>query len=506
MHVSPEVTHADRADAHAFDHAGAPAELDHVADRDGVFEQDEGARDDVFDQALCAEAHREPHDARAREQRTDVDAELGEDYQGDEHEQHDANDVSHQRQEGADPRPALYQLALLVALLGRQFDRAGDMTTMGRPGRVVTIWAAPLGSRSLESLPENGGRTPRAERFSLAGRCGTGPVFLFSLEKWNADRFRRRGFRTGRSTKMENDLHGTCMGAIAVDGTSPGPAMECSIVDVFAERPLAGNQLAVVRGCAHLDTAEMQAIAREMNFSESTFVVEERPEEAQVRIFTPVRDLPFAGHPTLGTAWVLGRDRGAYSLDLAAGRIPVTFEADGVVWMEPPPVDLGDTLDSGRAAALLGLDESDLDSRYPSRFATVGPWFALIGVRTLDALRRIAVAPMVYEDVAEGGWLAVFAFAEEPYNHDANFAARMLIPFNGIREDPATGSANTAFAAHLRSLGVGGRIVVEQGFEIERPSRLYLDVADPIRVGGKVHPVLTGTLDYWPARPNENDE
>ena len=285
-------------------------------------------------------------------------------------------------------------------------------------------------------------------------------------------------------------------GTIGMDRVNRGSGMRCTIVDVFAERPLAGNQLAVVRGCAHLEATEMQAIAREMNFSETTFVVEERPGEARVRIFTPVRELAFAGHPTLGTAWVLGHDRGTYMLDLAAGRVPVTFEADGIVWMEPPPVGLGDVLDAPRAAALLGLEESDLDPRYPSQFATVGPWFVLIGVRTLDALRRIAIDPTVYEDVAAGGWLAVFTFTEEPYNADASFAARMLIPFNGLREDPATGSANTAFAAYLRCLGVGDRVVVEQGFEIVRPSRLYLDVADPIRVGGKVHPVLAGTFVF----------
>ena len=273
-------------------------------------------------------------------------------------------------------------------------------------------------------------------------------------------------------------------------------AMDCSIVDVFAERPLAGNQLAVVRECAHLDAGAMQAIARELNFSETTFVVEERDGEAKVRIFTPDRELPFAGHPTLGTAWVLGRDLGSYTLDLAAGRVRVTFESGGIAWMEPPPVDLGHSLDARRAAALLGLDESDLDARYPARFATVGPWFVLIGVRSLDALRRVVVDPVVYEDVAAGGRLAVFVFADEPYNDDADFAARMLIVNKGIREDPATGSANTALAAHLRSLGLAGAFKVEQGFEIDRPSRLYLEVADPIRVGGKVHPVLTGTLDY----------
>ena len=115
------------------------------------------------------------------------------------------------------------------------------------------------------------------------------------------------------------------------------PAMDCSIVDVFAEQPLAGNQLAVIRGCSHLDTAAMQAIAREMNLSETAFVVEERTGEARVRIFTPSHELPFAGHPTLGAAWLLGRDRGLYTLDLAAGRVEVTFEPTASPGCALPP-------------------------------------------------------------------------------------------------------------------------------------------------------------------------
>ncbi len=271
------------------------------------------------------------------------------------------------------------------------------------------------------------------------------------------------------------------------------PAMDCSIVDVFAEQPLAGNQLAVIRGCSHLDTAAMQAIAREMNLSETAFVVEERTGEARVRIFTPSHELPFAGHPTLGAAWLLGRDRGLYTLDLAAGRVEVTFEADGVAWMRPPPVNLGERLPAGTAAALLGLAEADLEPGYPCRFATVGPWFVLIGVRTPDALRRAKVEPGVYEDQSNGDFLYVFVFTAEAYNADADFAARMFM-VRESREDPATGSASAAFAAYLRSLGTTGEFVVEQGFEIDRPSRLYLEIGDTIRVGGKVRPVLTRTL------------
>ena len=269
--------------------------------------------------------------------------------------------------------------------------------------------------------------------------------------------------------------------------------MDCSIVDVFAERPLSGNQLAVIRGCGHLDTDTMQAVAREMNLSETAFVVEERPGEARVRIFTPSHELPFAGHPTLGTAWLLGRDRGLYTLDLAAGRVEVTFESDGVAWMRPPPVDLGERFPAETAAALLGLPEAEIESGYPCRFATVGPWFALVGVRTLDALRHARIEPEVYEELSNGDFLYVFVFTAEAYGADADFAARMFM-VRESREDPATGSAAAAFAAYLRSLGVTGNLVVEQGFEIDRPSRLYLEIGDAIRVGGKVRPVLTGTL------------
>lgn len=271
--------------------------------------------------------------------------------------------------------------------------------------------------------------------------------------------------------------------------------MDCTIVDVFAERPLSGNQLAVVRGAGHLDSATMQAIALETNFSETTFVIEERSDEARVRIFTPARELPFAGHPTLGTAWVLGRDRDSYSLDLAAGRVHVSFDAAGVAWMHPPPVEFGGALSTQSAAALLGLSPDDIDARHPCRFATIGPCFALVGVKGLDALRRARVRTDVYDRIARADEFGVFVFAEGAYNDDAHYAARMF-HHGGLREDPATGSANTAFAAHLRSLGVSARVVVEQGFEIGRRSRLYLDVGDTIRVGGKVRPVLTGRFDY----------
>jgi len=271
--------------------------------------------------------------------------------------------------------------------------------------------------------------------------------------------------------------------------------MDCTIVDVFAERPLCGNQLAVMRNCGQPETETMQAIAREMNFSETTFVLEESETEARVRIFTPTRELPFAGHPTLGTAWVLGVGRDDYALKLDAGRVAVTFGPGGMAWMTPPPAQPGATLPDQTGAALLGLSPEDIHTGHPCRFAEAGPRFVLVGVKTLDALRRIEVDTKVHAELAfKGEFLGVFAFTDEARGADADFAARMFFEAGGWREDPATGSANTALAAHLRELGVRGAVVVEQGFEIARPSRLYLDVGDVIRVGGKVRRVLTGVL------------
>ena len=273
-------------------------------------------------------------------------------------------------------------------------------------------------------------------------------------------------------------------------------ALRVTIVDVFAEQPLAGNQLAVVRDCGALDTDTMQAIAREMNFAETTFVVAEGEGEARVRIFTPMEELPFAGHPTLGTAWVLGRERGFYSLDLPLGRVRVTFEEGGIAWLLAPPVRLGETLPAGAAAELLNLADSEIDTTYRCQIAEVGPSFVLAGVTTAAALRRAKVSPTAYAKLAGDGFLGVFVFTEETFGADADYAARMYFYANGWREDPATGSANAAFGAYLREQGMGGEIIVEQGMEIARPSRIYLDIGTAIRVGGKVRPVLSGALRY----------
>ncbi|MDZ7668218.1 MAG: PhzF family phenazine biosynthesis protein [Gammaproteobacteria bacterium] len=268
--------------------------------------------------------------------------------------------------------------------------------------------------------------------------------------------------------------------------------MKLSIVDVFAQTRYQGNQLAVVEDAAGLDDTTMQAIAREMNFSETTFVTSRNSDGAAVRIFTPGEELPFAGHPTLGTAWVLCSGQGSIVLQLAAGDVPVRF-ADGIGWLTPPPATAGDALDAAAAAALLGLTPDDLDPELDPQIVQCGPTFAIIGVAGLDALRRVRVERAAQLDLGIPGF--PFAVCRGGYSADADYAARMtFFDGTGMREDPATGSANAAFASYLRDRGRRGAAIVEQGFEIGRPSRIYLEAGDTLAVGGRVQAVAEGRL------------
>jgi trans-2,3-dihydro-3-hydroxyanthranilate isomerase len=265
-----------------------------------------------------------------------------------------------------------------------------------------------------------------------------------------------------------------------------------SIVDVFAETPFGGNPLAVVRDAAHLGTATMQAIAREMNLSETTFVTAVAQDRATVRIFTPHEELPFAGHPTLGTAWVLSGGNRPFTLALRAGDVSVRF-ANGCAWMTPPHATFGATVTARVAARSIGLNESDLDTSIAPCYVTCGPKFLLIRVKTLAALKRVRVERETLDALDPGAY--PFSVCHETYSPDADFAARMhFFDGSGMREDPATGSACAAFAASLGSYGATGSFVVEQGFEIARPARIYLRVGATNEVGGRVRPVAEGRL------------
>jgi trans-2,3-dihydro-3-hydroxyanthranilate isomerase len=268
--------------------------------------------------------------------------------------------------------------------------------------------------------------------------------------------------------------------------------MNYSIVDVFAEAPFTGNPLAVFRDAARLDTATMQAIAREMNLSETTFVTAASEDRATVRIFTPHEELPFAGHPTLGTAWVLSGGARPITLALGAGDVPVRF-AIGCAWMTPPAARLGGSVPARIAAEVVGLAESELDPSIGACYVTCGPKFLLVRVKTLSALKRVRVERDALNALEPGAY--PFTVCRETYSPDADFAARMhFFDGSGMREDPATGSACAAFAASLKSYGVTGSFVVEQGFEIARPARIHLRVNTTNQIGGKVRLVAEGRL------------
>jgi trans-2,3-dihydro-3-hydroxyanthranilate isomerase len=268
--------------------------------------------------------------------------------------------------------------------------------------------------------------------------------------------------------------------------------MKLEIVDVFAEEALAGNPLAVVRDVTGLSDERMQAMALEMNFSETTFVLSEADDRARVRIFTPTQELPFAGHPTLGTAWVLGRNQKRFTLELDAGDVAVDFE-EGIAWMSPPTTELHDTYAVSDVASWLGLRSTDLDAELPPQRGSVGPDFLFVALDGIDFLRRLEPT---LEQLRALPAFGLFAFSARGYPDGGDYAARMFFEAGGLREDPATGSANSVFAAYLmQTRGDDFSAVVDQGVEMNRPSRIYLEARQgAIRVGGKVQSVAAG---HW---------
>lgn len=290
---------------------------------------------------------------------------------------------------------------------------------------------------------------------------------------------------------------------------------EFHIVDVFAERKYAGNQLAVITDAAGLDGDTMQAIAREMNFSETTFVLGPGDVEGsfRVRIFTPAAEVPFAGHPTLGTAWVihhelLNEPKGGLVLELGVGSIPVSFErsADSseLLWMLQQPPEFGPVASTSELAEVLGIEQGAFDDVHPIQQVSTGLPFWIVPLVSLDRVRSCRLDVAAYEAfILERQARAILVFAAEAYDEINQINARMFAPYFGVPEDPATGSANGCLAAYLVRYGVlGGHeidIRVEQGCEIGRPSLLRLRAWEregrfEIQVGGSVIPVARGTL------------
>jgi len=294
-----------------------------------------------------------------------------------------------------------------------------------------------------------------------------------------------------------------------------------TLVDVFTSRPFGGNPLAVFTDAAALGASEMQELAREMNFSESAFLMaaESAGAARRVRIFTPRREIPMAGHPTVGTTWVLA-SRGEIALDsanvdatlqLGIGPVTVTIESTGgqpdFVWMAHREPEFGAKRhDRGRIAKALGIAAADIRDDLPIQSVSTGNRFVFVPLRTLDALARCA---------SNGAALAALFKSGEPLlpymfvaNESGEFSARsrMFAPHtDGIPEDPATGSAAAPFGAYAATYGLikpqpSASFLIQQGVEIGRPSEIRVEVvrkdsgAFAIRIGGRCAIVGEGAM------------
>jgi trans-2,3-dihydro-3-hydroxyanthranilate isomerase len=277
------------------------------------------------------------------------------------------------------------------------------------------------------------------------------------------------------------------------------------IVDVFAVGKYTGNQLAVFPNAAGLNLTQMQAIAREINFSESTFVTGAAQDQAYpVKIFTPAVELPFAGHPTLGTAWVLrdlNPNLAMVTLSYPAGQIPVHFvdtNNGSVVWMQQRAPEFLGNLVAAEVAPVLGLDIADIDLNYPIEQVSTGLPFIIVPLQTLAAVQAAKLElTKYYQLIDQLPAQNILIFCPETLFAENQLHVRVFTHALGIPEDPATGSANGCLAAYLVRHRYGGQklidLRVEQGYKIDRPSLLYLQAdATTVAVGGEVKLVAKG--------------
>ncbi len=285
------------------------------------------------------------------------------------------------------------------------------------------------------------------------------------------------------------------------------------IVDVFAEEKYAGNQLAVVRDAKALSDIEMQQIAKEMNFSETTFILSDQKRNGgyDVRIFTPKEELPFAGHPTLGTAYVIQHEIirepvETIILNLKIGQIPVTLKYSGeqidILWMKQMAATFSRIFEPEQILQVLSLNESEIDDRFPIQEVSTGLPFIIIPLKTLDTLKQAKVIRDKYfELIKDTQAKAMLIFCPQTYDKENDLNIRVFADYYGVPEDPATGSANGCLAGYLVKYRYFGKgqidIRVEQGYEIGRPSLLYLRAKDKgekidVSVGGKVVMIAKG--------------
>lgn len=293
------------------------------------------------------------------------------------------------------------------------------------------------------------------------------------------------------------------------------------LVDVFTDRLFSGNQLSVFPDPARLSRPQMQKIAKEFNLSETTFVFppeDRKKADYRVRIFTPEKELPMAGHPTVGTAFVLssrerGKRRSTLRFEEGVGIIPVAIEfergAPGWISMSQPLPKFGPTFEDRKGVAkMLSLEEGSIDASMPMEVVSCGVPFFFVPVKDLDSIRRIRFRPDVWEELLKGTALEnVFVFTREVEDKGSFVHSRMFAPGVGVREDPATGSASGPLGCYLVKNRVlrpppRAEFVSEQGIEMGRPSRIRVSIGvdgrgevNEVVVSGKCRKVGEGLLE-----------
>ncbi|MBN1906799.1 MAG: PhzF family phenazine biosynthesis protein [Deltaproteobacteria bacterium] len=283
------------------------------------------------------------------------------------------------------------------------------------------------------------------------------------------------------------------------------------IVDVFTDTPFEGNPLAVFPDASGMDTATMQKIAKEFNLSETTFVLPAtRPDcVARVRIFTPAKEMDFAGHPTIGTGYVLMKEgiilegTESFTLEEGVGAVPVHEDKglNPLIWLCTPPITSGITFDRLICAQVLGINSEDLLDISPQLLSAGNPTL-FIAVKDKGVVDRVQVNFQKIDTLKKRypDKFCIFVFTPTP----EGAYSRMFAPDYGIIEDPATGSSTGPLALYMMQNGIvskdsGTRFISEQGTKMGRRSILHVHIKgekgqDGIYIGGKVTPVAEGVM------------
>lgn len=285
------------------------------------------------------------------------------------------------------------------------------------------------------------------------------------------------------------------------------------ITDVFTTKRYGGNPLATFIDCGTLTDHEMQQIAKEINFSETTFITSRKPEDGayDVRIFTPNAEVEFAGHPTLGTAYVIRNKlrlttTNNVTLNLRAGKIPVSFtegaDQTSQMWMKQMSPKFGKQANLSSLASVLGIDVPDIDPALPIEEVSTGFPTLIVPLTSLAALKRAKIKKDEYLALVNDAWAkVVLVFSRGGYEENQQLSVRVFADFYGIPEDAATGSSNGSLAAYLACHKIFGdsniELTVGQGYEIRRPSTLALKTNKTkedieVFVGGSVIEVAEG--------------